>query len=152
MTLQVSASVALVMGFATPALGQDAPVVDPRVSGVVSGGWWDTDSKEGQLRLVVVSEGWEHLRSAHYLQWVAAPDSTGRQEIVSSVRLDEIDVPVWVTAPDVEIRDGHTVFILRQYHTNIPGKTRTVEVHPGDLGYYSVAYADSADPSLPNRR
>ena len=60
-----------------------APAVPTNVSSIVTVGWWQDGQKSGTYRVVVVSQGWEHVWSQAYVEWLAEPrDRYSLQEVV----------------------------------------------------------------------
>jgi len=49
------------------------PVVPLAVQSVLSGGYWREGDSTGTYRLVIERQGWEHLWSRLYVEWVAEP-------------------------------------------------------------------------------
>jgi hypothetical protein len=70
------------------------PELPASLSSVVTGGQWSDSGNEGFFRIVVLDQGWEHIRSSVFIQWLSAngPDSGRGREAT--------DVPVQAPAND----------------------------------------------------
>lgn len=61
------------------------PALDPKIVSVSSGGTWRDDGMEGTFRVVLWSEGFEHVSSGVVAQWVVGPlDSNEPAMVVHS--------------------------------------------------------------------
>jgi hypothetical protein len=78
----------------------DGPAVPPQVSTVATGGEWNAGKSGGALRVVIVQEGFEHVHSKLWLEWIAIGERDERRLAArvlvkelsngfSSVRLDD---------------------------------------------------------------
>ncbi|NRQ17503.1 hypothetical protein [Ensifer sesbaniae] len=85
-------------------------LVDPDVMAVVEGGYWREDGiGEGSYRIIVVSQGFEHVSSRVVAEWKLAGSEKGRARIVHSVELVKGGV-YSVGAPEIEFSgDGARV-------------------------------------------
>ena len=82
MHLMFTAIFALFVPFV--ALGQ--PAIPMQVTSVVSGGYWQRGSESGTYRAVIVQEGWEHLSSRLYIEWISEPKSRNdEQKVVAQI-------------------------------------------------------------------
>ena len=116
---------------------------------MVTGGWWEADGSQGEYRLVVTQDGWEHVWSRHHLQWLVTPMERGEKTISASVALDYIGSPWWVSAPRLEFRDNAPVLVIDQTHNSSPKAKRVVEVHPRAPGEYSAVVVSETHPADP---
>jgi len=77
----------------------DGPVVPPQVSTVATGGDWGAARTGGALRVIIVYEGFEHVHSKLWLEWISIGEREERRLAArvlvkelsngfSSVRLD----------------------------------------------------------------
>ncbi|QSI30230.1 hypothetical protein GNX71_11800 [Variovorax sp. RKNM96] len=78
----------------------DGAVVPPQVSTVATGGDWNTARTGGALRVIIVHEGFEHVHSKLWLEWISIGEREERRLAArvlvkelsngfSSVRLDD---------------------------------------------------------------
>lgn len=78
----------------------DGPVVPPQVNTVATGGEWNTAKAGGKLRVIIVYEGFEHVHSKLWLEWISIGERDERRLAArvlvkelsngfSSVRLDD---------------------------------------------------------------
>ena len=119
-------------------LSAQTPDVAPEVTSVVTGGYWEAGEVGGQYRLVVHSEGFEHVHSVHHLQWIVQRADSTAPEILASVPLEELNEPFWVSNTDFESRGGAPVFILEQTNSYDLDNERVVEVYPGAPSEYQL--------------
>lgn len=76
---------ALVIALVSCAASGQSQVL-PSVHSVLSGGYWQSGGQAGTYRVVVVNQGWEHVTSRVFIEWLREPrDQNGEQEVVSSV-------------------------------------------------------------------
>jgi len=59
--------------------------VPPEVSSVVSAGYWQANGQSGTYRVVVTSQGWEHVTSRVLVEWLAEAKELGQSPTVLSV-------------------------------------------------------------------
>ena len=69
--------------------------LDPWLRTVQGGGSWKAGGKYGDYRLVVIAEGFEHVSTAGYLQWIWANEDSSTIEVISTVPLKEIGRGFW---------------------------------------------------------
>jgi len=71
------------------------PVVAEYVTAVASGGYWEEGDRSGIIRVIVVQQGWEHVTSRVYLEWIAEGQSH-ELKIIRQAPVDEInEAGVW---------------------------------------------------------
>jgi hypothetical protein len=56
--------------------------VPANVRSVATGGRWHDGKRDGQYRVVVVDDGYEHVWSRVYIQWVARPQDRNDTELI----------------------------------------------------------------------
>jgi hypothetical protein len=83
--------------------GQDSLSLAGNVASVVSGGAWTGPSGVGTYRIIVLTEGFEHVASALYIQWLQA-DPEQRQLVVRATRLVKELHPGFVSLGSPELR------------------------------------------------
>jgi hypothetical protein len=98
--------VALVL--ASPLAAQTKLPDDPFISAlpasvslVSSGGGWVDGKETGTYRVVVVTEGWDHLQSRLYIQWLAEDDAQQKLTLVATAHVSEVGMGV-VTGANFE--------------------------------------------------
>jgi hypothetical protein len=62
---------AALIALSLPALAVAQPAIPPQVTSVVSGGHWQRDAESGTYRAVIVQDGWEHVWSRLFIEWVS---------------------------------------------------------------------------------
>lgn len=59
--------------------------VPPQVHSVASGGYWSSGRHSGVYRVIVVNEGFEHVASRVFVEWIAEPTSPTEDPTVIAV-------------------------------------------------------------------
>jgi hypothetical protein len=92
---------------------QDPNRLDPSVSAVLTGGYWTSAKAAGRFRVIVTSEGWEHVGSEVTIQWLQE-DSTSRGLIIArSTRVDQITAGIFsIGQPTMRCIDTGCTFHL----------------------------------------
>jgi hypothetical protein len=74
------------------ASAQDAaPNVSPSIAQVASGGHWEAGAQRGAYRAIVENQGFEHVSSRLWLEWIAEPtNSQVSQQVVAKVEVAEV--------------------------------------------------------------
>ncbi|WP_257859115.1 hypothetical protein [Variovorax sp. ZS18.2.2] len=67
----------------------DGPVVPPQVHTVASGGEWNTAKAGGALRVIIVYEGFEHMHSKLWLEWISIGER-GERRLAARVLVNEL--------------------------------------------------------------
>jgi hypothetical protein len=107
------------------------------VSLVSSGGGWVDGNEQGTYRIVAVTEGWDHLQSRLYIQWIAEDDAQQKLKVVATTHVTEVRMAV-VTGANFEPGvDGVRLRVtLLNSHSM---EEREVEVLLGAKGKYTMA-------------
>jgi hypothetical protein len=101
----------------------EGALVSPDVVAVVEGGHWTEDGLgEGSYRVVVVSQGFEHVSSRVVAEWKLAPSERGQARIVHSVELVNGGFYSF-GEPEISVSAGQTIVELKGTATYSPGKT-----------------------------
>lgn len=72
-----------------------APEVPPTIVAVVSGGVWQAGDSHGFFRVIVENQGFEHIHSVLWLEWVVAGSRDSQPRVASRVRVDELSMGNW---------------------------------------------------------
>jgi len=99
--------------------GGNYPPLDLSIAQVWSGGYWKQDETGGYLRFVVTRQGFEHLSNQLYIEWVEFGDAPGKERIVATRPVSELNdppvlvfkAPVCTDAPvckTIELETVHT--------------------------------------------
>ena len=67
----------------------DTPIVPARVNTVATGGEWSSAKDSGTLRIVVVNQGFEHVQSKLWLEWLAIGENEERR-LAARVLVEEL--------------------------------------------------------------
>lgn len=70
--------------FITRASAQEVVALHPAVESVVSGGRWQTESAEGNYRIVVHTGGFEHVVSQVQVDWLSIHSGNEEPRVVTS--------------------------------------------------------------------
>ena len=120
-----------------------AMAVPASVSTVVEGGLW---GERGSYRVVVLQEGFEHIYSKTYAQWLSTNDK-GEPRIEKSVRVDQLSNLVPYVVGDVHFlvpsEKGSGVFEVEVANRNSQ-KTATAVLRVGKPGEVSVEMPSEA--------
>lgn len=68
-------------------------LLDPSVSSVVSGGYWEQGAQRGHYRIVVRRAGWEHVSSSARFEWIVEDPEKQQTRVLASSSVDSI--PDW---------------------------------------------------------
>jgi hypothetical protein len=115
----------------------EVPAVPLDVATVVSGGAWETADAAGTYRVVIVDEGFEHVHSTLWLEWLA-PVQDGPPALVARVRVKELSDGFWslrIDDADRTFKQGRIV--LRATHA-YSLESRTIQIEAGRPGLYRV--------------
>ena len=78
-----------------PLAAQDTLTLDPSVSSVVSGGYWEKEKERGSYRIIVWSRGWEHVTSKVRVEWILEDSDKQENRVFVSSAVDSIPDWVW---------------------------------------------------------
>jgi hypothetical protein len=126
-----AAIVALVIS-AGPTAAQDAAKqlatierLDPSIEHIVVGGEWEGEGQRGQIRLIVVAGGFEHLLSTLYVQWVQAPnDDFDEAKVIRSMMVKETGTLLRLMMPQ-HVRGTRAEFSIEGIDTHTQKLERT---------------------------
>ncbi len=92
--------------------------LDGNISHVHTGGSWSLDGKDGHHRIVAYTGGFDHIRSALHLQWLALDPKTKKHTVLKTVKIRECDKLVGFIVESVKIeRIGKACYALINYRT-----------------------------------
>jgi len=74
------------LGLSGLATAQETPATDPRISSVVSGGYWEGNGEHGFYRVIVFTGGYEHVSSWVTAEWVREPRTNTEMAAVRTSR------------------------------------------------------------------
>ena len=126
---------------ATPALAaaQDTTRIDPSISSVVTGGYWQHGQRGGRYRIVVRSAGFEHVSSTLRVEWIL--EGTGKQDdsVLVSSAVDSIPDWLWsLGQPDISCAARVCQFTIQGTEPHILQKARWI-ITLRDPGHLTVA-------------
>jgi hypothetical protein len=91
---------------------ESPPVSDPKIISIVSGGYWQTDEMSGTYRIVLWTEGFEHVSTGVVAEWVADPGShNDEQKVVHSEILVSPGVSFYQTPTIKKTKSGYSVIL-----------------------------------------
>ncbi len=92
--------------------------LDGDISHIHTGGNWSLDGKEGHHRIVAYTGGFDHIRSALHLQWLALDPKTKKHMVLKTVKISECDKLVGFIVGSVKIEQiGKAYYALIHYRT-----------------------------------
>ena len=129
-----------VSSLVTAAAQERAPDVSPAIVQVVSGGYWEAGPQHGIYRAIVENQGFEHVSSRLWLEWVAEPDNAqAAHQVVGRVEVAEIGRGSWsvhVEPTQPPFAQGTLRVAATQTHS-LEERVFTIEL--GSVGKYRVA-------------
>jgi hypothetical protein len=88
------------------------PAIDPQISQLTSGGYWESGGKAGSYRAVELMSGYEHIRRRVVLQWLLQPSDDDDARVVASVDLATYADNVYsVSDPKLDFSGGWTLAV-----------------------------------------
>ena len=69
-----------------------APSLPPEIDRVTTLGWWQSGSTAGTYRVVTTTQGWEHLWSRVFVEWL--PEPASREEARKPISVVELIPPI----------------------------------------------------------
>ena len=69
--------------------------LDPSVSNVVTGGYWEQGKQRGQYRIVVERRGWEHVWSSLRVEWLVEDPDKQEVRVLTSSSVDSMPDWAW---------------------------------------------------------
>ena len=135
----ISVALLAVSSWITVAAQDGAPNVSPAIVQVVSGGYWEAGSQHGMFRAIVENQGFEHVSSRLWLEWVAEPDDAqAANQVVTRVEVSEISRDFW----SVHVEPAEPPFaqgILRVSATQTHSlEERVFTIDLGSVGEYRI--------------
>jgi hypothetical protein len=94
-------------------IGFDVSRLDPALTSVVSGGYWESGGKRGSIRLLVFNSGWDHVRSRLVVQWIEEQPANDRILIHASRDVEAVPNEMWaLAAPRIELQNKRWYVIV----------------------------------------
>jgi len=94
-------------------IGFDVSKLDPALTSVVSGGYWESGGKRGSIRLLVFNTGWDNVRSRLVVQWIEEQPAKDRILIHASRDVEAIPSEMWaLAAPRIELHNKRWYVIV----------------------------------------
>ncbi len=92
---------------------QDISKLNPSIAFITSGGYWEDNDLSGIYRIVVVNQGWEHVSSKVYIQWLQEDTKGSKITIKESLLITNVSGGNWsIGQPHLEISKSGTKCIL----------------------------------------
>lgn len=102
-----------ITSFAQKQIGFDATKLDPALTAVVSGGYWESGGKRGSIRLLVFNTGWDNVQSRLVVQWIEEQPVKERILIHASRDVEAIPNEKWaLAAPRLELQNRRWYVIV----------------------------------------
>ena len=121
----------------TPSL---RPSVPAYVTALASGGYWEEGDRAGIVRVIVVQQGWEHVTSRVYLEWIEERPAHA-SNIIRQAPIDEINqAGVWsVDTPVLSPSPNGLVIDLPAAHMDLSEhKVFEVKIPVQGIGNFQV--------------
>ena len=126
--------------------GQETDEVPADLAFVSSGGYWEAGAERGQYRLLVFSNGFEHIISTVFVQWIRDPHSAEAPgetaAVVATVPVSEVnDQLTWsLGAPSVTSSPAGTTATLEMANSHLPDQApRVCTLRLGQPGRYTAS-------------
>ena len=89
------AMLAMVCALGSPALAEDGPEADAKatpvsIHQVLSGGYWEHGKDDGHYRVIVVTQGFEHISHRLLIQWIMIDHDNHDIKVVRTVAVTEV--------------------------------------------------------------
>ncbi len=98
---------------AQKSIGFDASKLDPALTAVVTGGYWESGGRKGSIRLLVFNSGWDNVRSRLVVQWIEEERTKERIVIHASRDVEAIPNEMWaLAAPRLELQNKRWYVIV----------------------------------------
>jgi hypothetical protein len=117
--------------------------LEPAIRTMVSGGEWNDGGQEGFFRLILISDGWEHVGHRAVLQWVAINQDNRTLAVAKSVPIKEMPSTAWNVARSEFKERGGKWQIQMSGRPVYEGKPATLSITPGP----SFSYTFTATPA-----
>lgn len=128
---------------------QAAPRIPADISEVTSGGSWRGSGREGSYRIIIQTDGFEHIVSRAWLQWISGPDAHGDSlRVVASVELQEVGGGGWQAhSPRIFLTNGSWEATMEGANSHFdPIRKARWRLKLGPPGEYSM----TETPAAPN--
>jgi hypothetical protein len=121
-----------------PSIAMAQPSVPATIESVNSGGYWATPEHRGRYRVVMVNEGYEHVYSRVFVEWVADPrSSSSRAKVIKSTQVPQLFSGTPVSLSAVLIPLGENSVEIKLDGVNSITQERVsasvVATHPGQV-------------------
>jgi hypothetical protein len=129
------------------------PSLDPSISAVTTGGYWEAGGQNGTIRLIVVTGGGDHIVSTLHAQWIAEGAEQTSSRIVRSALVAAISPGVFaLETPRFELVDKRWRATVEgtNTHTSPPERQGWVLTFgaPGEVEARPMLPRNSASASL----
>jgi hypothetical protein len=98
---------------AQKSIGFDVSKLDPALTAVVTGGYWESGGRRGSIRLLVFNSGWDNVRSRLVVQWIEEEREKERILVHASRDVEAIPNEMWaLAAPRFELQNKRWYVII----------------------------------------
>jgi len=125
------------------------PTVPAQVTSVVTGGHWQRGAESGWYRAVIVQDGWEHLWSRLFVEWIAEPKSRDEdQKVIARVE------PTLPFAQGTHVLEAHSIrgqrgraflTVTAQSNNRVEAEPHQVRLELGAPGQVKVLHQGSGN-------
>jgi len=131
--------------YANEEQAQKLTTLDPDISYLTTNGYWETDGKSGQYRIIEITQGFDLRRSTIYLQWIHIDGDNAEITITHSISIPEVNTEMWCffekALYDFE-KKSFTLYYQKRgdgsQPSEIENKVHTAILKPTELGKYKL--------------
>ena len=117
------------------AIVRELPPGAVEVASVFYAGSWEDGDRHGDLRVIVLNRGLEHVYQEVWIQWIELHPIEHLETIVASVSIEEANRSHWNISVDVEYENRRPVYRLNSSHSGFRQKV-VFDVEPLAPGKY----------------
>ncbi|MGJ7603221.1 hypothetical protein ACSFA7_02685 [Variovorax sp. LT1R20] len=115
----------------------DGPAVPAQVTTVATGGEWTSAQAGGTLRLVIVNQGFEHVHSKLWLEWLAL-DERGKPRLAARMLVKELSSGFAVVRLDDRRKTFNGLRVQLRAANPYSSDDREVTIEAGKPGQYKM--------------
>jgi|SRR5437867_2433528 len=111
--LTVLVALTSVAGASSSVSAQDKKGLDPSVSSVISGGYWEHGKQRGTYRIIVRGGGWRRASSTLRVEWIMEDAHNHARRVLISSTVDSIPDGTWsLSQPHLNCQPGACTFTI----------------------------------------
>ena len=117
------------------------PIVPISVQSVMSGGYWKEGNRSGTYRVVIEQQGWEHLWSRLFVEWITEPRGRNDAQTVLAVIEPTLPFGQGTTLLEAKIRRlgvGRLEIVVDGIPNGLTSKRARVVLEAGAPGHVKL--------------